>query len=179
MISPLHIITIALGTAFALGFTGKLSQKISASIMLAAVAILTFISAQWAFAFYSGGIETKHIFTAGFKPPYSVSLQIGYSEAIITLMINFIGLLGGLYLFKTLAKQGKNAISVYLILLMGLNVIVLTQDVFNLFVFLEVQSIATAGLIVLQRKKHAISSGFKYMIATGIIASLLLLGIIF
>ncbi len=179
MISPLHIITIALGTAFALGFTGKLSQKISASIMLAAVAMLTFISAQWAFAFYSGGIETTHIYTAGFKPPYSVSLQIGYSEAIITLMINFIGLLGGLYLFKTLAKQGKNAISVYLILLMGLNVIVLTQDVFNLFVFLEVQSIATAGLIVLQRKKHAISSGFKYMIATGIIASLLLLGIIF
>ncbi len=179
MISPIHIITIALGTAFALGFMGKLSQKISAFIMLAAVGMLTVISAQWVYAFYSGGQETVQIFTAGFKPPYSVNLQMGYQEAVITLMVNFIGLLSGIYLFKTLVKQGKNAIAVYIILLMGLNVIVLTQDMFNLFVFLEVQSIATAGLIVLHKKKHAVSSGFKYMIATGIIAGLLLLGIIF
>ncbi|MEA2040960.1 MAG: proton-conducting transporter membrane subunit [Bacteroidota bacterium] len=179
MISPIHIITIALGTAFALGFTGKLSQKITAFIMLAAVGMLTFISAQWVIAFYSGGQETVQIFTAGFKPPYSVNLQMGYNEAVITLMINFVGLLSGIYMFDTLVKQGKNAISVYIILLMGLNVIVLTQDMFNLFVFLEVQSIATAGLIVLHKKDHAVSSGFKYMIATGIISGLLLLGIIF
>jgi len=156
MISPIHIITIALGTAFALGFTRKLPQKISASIMLAAVALLTFISAQWVFAFYSGGQETVQIFTAGFKPPYSVNLQMGYQEAVITLMINFIGLLSGIYLFKSLTKRGKNAIAVYIILLMGLNVIVLTQDMFNLFVFLKVQSIATAGLIALQKNKNAI-----------------------
>ena len=179
MISPIHIITIALGTAFALGFMGKLSQKISAFIMLAAVGMLTVISAQWVYAFYTGAQETIQIYTAGFKPPYSVNLQMGYHEAVITFMINSIGLLGGIYLFKSLIKQGKNAIAVYIILLMGLNVIVLTQDMFNLFVFLEVQSIATAGMIVLHKKKHAVSSGFKYMIATGIIAGILLLGIIF
>ncbi len=179
MISPIHIITIALGVAFALGFIGKLSQKISAFIMLAAVGALSFISAQWVYAFYTGAQETIQIYTAGFKPPYSVNLQMGYHEAVITFMINSIGLLGGIYLFKSLVKQGKNAIAVYIILLMGLNVIVLTQDMFNLFVFLEVQSIATAGMIVLHKKKHAVSSGFKYMIATGIIAGILLLGIIF
>ncbi len=179
MISPLHIISIALGVAFALGFTKKLKSDIAGGIMLAAVGMLTFISAQWALAFYSGGQEVTQIYTAGFKPPFSINLQIGRAEAFIILMINFIGLLGGLYLFKTLVKQGRNAIAVYLILLMGLNVIVLTQDVFNLFVFLEVQSIATAGLIVLEKKNNSVSSGFKYMIATGIIAGFLLLGIVF
>jgi formate hydrogenlyase subunit 3/multisubunit Na+/H+ antiporter MnhD subunit len=179
MISPIHIISIALGTAFALGFSGKKIEKFTGYVMLVAVAFLVFISAQWTYAFYLGGQETVQIFTAGFKPPFSINLQIGYAEAVIILMINFIGLLGGIYLFPVLNNKGKNANAVYIILLMGLNVIVLTQDIFNLFVFMEIQSIATAGLIILHNKKHAVSSGFKYMIATGIIASLLLLGIIF
>ncbi|MCD4772714.1 MAG: hypothetical protein K8R41_04940 [Bacteroidales bacterium] len=179
MVSPIHIITISLGIAFALGIFGNLPKKISAIIMLIAIGAITFISAQWAYALYFGNAETTQIFTAGFKPPYSINLQMGIYEAFFSLLINIIGLLGGIYLFNTLVKQGKNAIIVFLILIMGLNVIVLTQDIFNLFVFLEVQSIATAGLIVLHKNKDSISSGFKYMLATGIIAGLLLIGIIF
>ena len=179
MISPIHIISVALGVAFALGFSKKLKNEYAAGIMLAAVGFITFISAQWAYAFYNVSQEATQIFTAGFKPPFSINLKIGQPEAFITLLINFIGLLGGIYLFNTLVKQGRNAIAVYLILIMGLNVVVLTQDIFNLFVFLEIQSIATAGLIVLERKNNSVSSGFKYMIATSLIAGLLLLGIIF
>jgi formate hydrogenlyase subunit 3/multisubunit Na+/H+ antiporter MnhD subunit len=179
MISPIHIISISLGVAFAIGFLGKNSNKLSAVIMLLTIGILTFISAQWAQAFYFGNQETVQIFTAGYKPPFSINLQIGVSESIIILLINSIGLLGGIYLFDTLVKTGKNAVVVYLIFIMSLNQVVLTQDIFNLFVFLEIQSIATAGLIVLERNRNSISSGFKYMIATGIISSLLLIGIVF
>lgn len=179
MISPIHIISIALGVAFAVGFIGNKQTRLTTLAMLLAVGVLAFISAQWSYAFYIGEQQTTQIFTAGFKPPYSVNLQMGYHEAVITFIINTIGLLSGIYLFKTFVRLGRNAIAVYLVLLLGLNVIVLTQDMFNLFVFLEVQSIATAGLIVLQRNKKAVSSGFKYMLATGIIAGILLLGIIF
>jgi len=179
MLSPIHIITISLGVAFALGLFGNIPKKAIASIMLLAVGVLTFISAQWAYALYFGEIETAQIFTAGFKPPYSIMLMMGVNEAIITLLINVVGLLGGIYLFNTLVKQGKEAIIIFLIFIMGLNVIVLTQDLFNLFVFLEVQSIATAGLIILHKNKSSIAAGFKYMLATGIIAGLLLLGIVF
>ncbi len=179
MISPIHIITAALGIAFALGFSGNKNKHFAASMMLAALSFLTFISGQWLYAFYSGSQETIQVFTAGFKPPYSINLQMGYNEAVVTFLINTVGLLSAVYLYKTLFNLGKNALAVYLILIMGLNVIVLTQDIFNLFVFLEVQSIATAGMIVLHKKKHAVASGFKYMIATGIIASFLLLGIVF
>ena len=179
MLSPIHIITISLGVAFALGLFGNIPKKAIASIMLLAVGALTFISAQWAYGLYFGQVEATQIFTAGFKPPFSIMLMMGINEAIITLLINIVGLLGGIYLFNTLVKQGKEAIIIFLIFIMGLNVIVLTQDLFNLFVFLEVQSIATAGLIVLHKNKNSITAGFKYMLATGIIAGILLLGIIF
>lgn len=179
MVSPIHIITISLGVAFALGFLGNIPKKITALIMLIAIGAVTLISIQWANALYFGDVETTQIFTAGFKPPYSINLRMGIHEAFFTLLVNAVGFLGGMYLFNTLVKQGKNAIIVFLVFIMGLNVIILTQDLFNLFVFLEVQSIATAGLIVLHKNKNSISSGFKYMLATGIIAGLLLIGIIF
>ncbi|MEA3496352.1 MAG: proton-conducting transporter membrane subunit [Bacteroidota bacterium] len=179
MVSPIHIITISLGVAFALGLFGNIPKKVLASIMLVALATITFISAQWAYALYFGNVETTQVFTAGFNPPFSINLRMGMHEAFFTLLINNIGLLGGIYLFNTLVKQGRNAIIVFLVFIMGLNVIILTQDLFNLFVFLEVQSIATAGLIVLHKNRDSISSGFKYMLATGIIAGLLLIGIIF
>ena len=179
MLSPIHIITISLGVAFALGIFGNIPKKVSAAIMLFALGIMTFISMQWAYALYFEHVQSVQIFTAGFKPPFSINLKMGVYEAFFTTLVNIVGLLGGIYLFDSLIKQGKNAIVVFLIFIMGLNVIILTQDIFNLFVFLEVQSIATAGLIVLHKDKYSIAAGFKYMIATGIISGILLIGIIF
>lgn len=178
MISPIHIITIGLGVAFSLGILNKLGKDFSAILMLLAIASMGLISFQWLNAILAGsqGVE---IFTAGFKPPFSINLLMGKYEAIFTSLINVAGLLGGVYMYKTLKQQGTHSMMVYLIFIMALNVIIMTRDVFNLFVFLEVTSIATAGLIILDTNSKSIQAGFKYMIATSIIAGILLLGIIF
>jgi len=79
-------------------------------------------------------------------------------------------------LFK---KQGRNTIIIFLVFIMSLNVVVMTRDIFNLFVFLEVASIATVGLIFMDKNDKALSAGFKYILATAVISGLFLLGIIF
>ncbi|MDP2791210.1 MAG: proton-conducting transporter membrane subunit, partial [Rectinemataceae bacterium] len=66
-----------------------------------------------------------------------------------------------------------------LMVLMGLCGIVLTRDLFNLFVFLEISSIATYGLIGFDDRKPALRGAFKYMIAGGIASSLYLIGVIY
>ena len=178
MISAIHIISIGLGGAFALGLLKKSAKDVSAIIMLLAIAAMTYISADWLMALLSGA-ETAQFLTAGFQPPFSINLQMGLSEAVLTTMINFVGLLGGIYLYKDLKSSGSHAITVFLVFIMGMNVIIMTRDAFNLFVFLEVVSIATAGLIILTENGKSIQAGFKYMIATGIIAGIFLLGVIF
>jgi formate hydrogenlyase subunit 3/multisubunit Na+/H+ antiporter MnhD subunit len=179
MVGPIYIIAIALGLAFLMGLFGKTLKSLNGALLLAGLAALTFISGQWLWGFLTDAVETTTIFTAGFKPPYSINLQMGMNEAIITTMINLLGLLGGIYLYKTLEAKGSNAIMVYLVFIMSMNVTVMTRDMFNLFVFLEVESIALAGLILLVSKREAFQAGIKYLIATGIISGLLLLGIIF
>ncbi len=178
MISPIHIISIGLGVSFALGFVNEKAKNLAATSMLVAIGLMGTISAAWLTALVQGA-ETIQIFTAGFKPPYSINLMMGLHEAFLSTLINLAGLLGGLYLLQSLKKAGNHSIMVFLVFIMGLNVIIMTRDAFNLFVFMEVVSIATAGLIILTETGKSIQAGFKYMLASGIISGMLLLGIVF
>ncbi|MGM0408200.1 MAG: proton-conducting transporter membrane subunit [Bacteroidota bacterium] len=178
MVGPLYIIAIALGTAFSLGFFKKANRNIPFAFMFLAMAFMTFISGQWLYAFIANQQEAIQIFTAGFQPPFSISLQMGLHEAVFVTLINVIGLLSAIYLYEQFRDKGVQMMMVFILLFMGLNVIIMTRDIFNLFVFLEIASIATAGLIILEKKSDSTVAGFKYIIATGIISGILLIGII-
>ena len=179
MVEPIYIIGSGLGIAFLLGMIKKAGKITSGVIMLLTLAFMAFISVQWLWSIVFAGNSPHYIYTAGFQPPFSINLLMGRHEAILTTMINTLGLLGGLYLWDKFKKEDVNSMIVFLVLIMGLNVIVMTRDIFNLFVFLEIVSIGTAGLVILERNTKSLSAGFKYMIATSIIAGLLLIGIIF
>jgi formate hydrogenlyase subunit 3/multisubunit Na+/H+ antiporter MnhD subunit len=179
MVSPIYIVAIALGLAFFMGMFGKSLKNFSGGLMIAGLSAITLISGQWLWAFLNHFTETAQVLTAGFKPPYAISLQMGLEEAVLTFMINLAGLLGGSYLYKILKEKGAQAMMVYVVFIMSMNVTVMTRDLFNLFVFLEVESIALAGLILLISRREAFQAGMKYLVASGIISAVLLLGIIF
>ncbi|OQX45924.1 MAG: arginine--tRNA ligase, partial [Candidatus Sedimenticola endophacoides] len=69
--------------------------------------------------------------------------------------------------------------AVLLIFAMALSGLILTRDLFNLFVFLELTVIATGGLVLLSSDPRALGAGFKYLIAAQLISILLLTGLIF
>lgn len=179
MVNPILIIVIGLGVAFALGLIRHGGSRLSHWVTLAALTSMLAVSAQWASGFMLGKTTATPIFTAGFKPPFSIVLQMGQIEAVLTLAINLVGLLSALHMGRELRRIGSGVMAVLLLLIMGLNGIVLTRDLFNLFVFLEISAIATAGLIALDNHVRSLGAGFRYMIATGIISGLLLLGIAF
>jgi len=179
MVSPIYIVAAALGVGFAIGVLGKLGKNFSGVLALLTIGFMTFVSSEWLYAFYFGDQVSTYIFTAGFTPPISINLLMGPQEAMMSTLINVIGLLGGIYLFFNFGRKGRNAFVVYLVYLMSLNVVIMTRDLFNLFVFLEISSIATAGLILIEKGNRAVGAGFKYIIATSIISSILLIGTIF
>lgn len=179
MVDPIYIVASGLGIAFLLGMIKHAGKNIPGILMLLTLAFMSFISVQWLWAITLEGHSTQQIFTAGLKPPFSIHLLMGRHEAIITSMINVLGVFGGLYLWDKFRKEGVNSMIVYILLFVGLNVMVMTRDIFNLFVFLEISSIAIAGLVLLQKDSKALSAGFKYLIAATLISGLFLIGIIF
>lgn len=179
MVNPIFIVAIALGAAFLIGLSSSKTIHFSRGLMLLAMAAMTAISAQWLWALFNGNTPGIDVFTAGFKPPFAINLRMTLHEAFMTFTINIFGLLTAVYLWDSLKQAGKYAHSIFLIFLLGLNVSVMTRDIFNLFVFLEITAIATAGLIIYTQTLKSTSAGFKYMIASSIISGFLLLGIAF
>lgn len=178
MVNPIYIFILALGAGFLLALFDKVHRKVSMIIFYTVLAAMTAISAQWLIALI-GGAETQMIYTAGFEPPFSINLQMGIEEAFFTLAVNALGFLAGLFMIKKLNKTKVNGIILFLMMIMGINGIIMTRDMFNLFVFMEITSIATFAMIGIDRGLRSLSAGFKYVVAGGIASILFLIGTIY
>lgn len=73
--------------------------------------------------------------------------------------------------------RGKTFYSAYLLLTGGLLGISLTGDVFNLFVFLEISSLATYALVSSGDGPESAVAGLKYLILGTVAASMYLIGV--
>ncbi len=179
MVNPIYIIAVLLGTAFLLGLFRKKGFEFGMALGMLAIAFAAVISVHWFIHLYSGTEGGLNIYTAGSKPPFSINLFMGVEESFFMSAINILGLLGFIYLFRAFREQGLKSSVLFLVLIMGMNVLIMSRDIFNLFVFLEIVSIALAGLIYLKRGKESAAAGFKYLIAIGVISAMLLIGISF
>jgi formate hydrogenlyase subunit 3/multisubunit Na+/H+ antiporter MnhD subunit len=179
MSNPILLVAIALGAAFSLGILKKLGKEFSFLFTLLTLGVMCFISLQWLNAFMYTNINDQIFTTAGGKLPFVIVFNMGLHEALFTFLINIMGFLGAFYMHDRFAEHGYASLATYIVAIMGMNGIILTGDIFNLFVFLEIATIATVGLILLVSDFKSIYAGFKYMMASGIISGFLILGIIF
>ena len=103
--------------------------------------------------------------------------SFGIFMAIIAIIVAFIGTL---YSYSYMKKETGLDKYYTLILLMtaGMMGMLLTGDLFNFFVFLEITGISSAALVAFWiDKKYAVEAGFKYIIISAIGALFVLLAI--
>lgn len=179
MVSPIAFIAATLGGAFLLGLVPERWRTAAYVVTLAVLAHVSWVALSWVWALSTGAANGIEVLTAGTRPPFAINLRFGLAEAVPILLINLTGLLSALYLKDTMLKQGRRAMAVLLVFTMALAGIVMTRDLFNLFVFFELTVISTGGLILLSRDRRALSAGFKYLVAAQVISILLLIGVIF
>jgi formate hydrogenlyase subunit 3/multisubunit Na+/H+ antiporter MnhD subunit len=177
LLQPLGLYIIALGIGFLIPLFYRASPASAVLVFLAALAGMTVI-AGWNLLGLLNGAPTIEILTAGVAPPFSINLRFGLYEGGFVLAVNLIALLAAWHYLPTLRTQAS-ALLLYLIMVMGINGMVMTRDLFNLFIFIEITSIATYALIGMQRTAGMLSAGFKYIIATSVASAFFLLGTIF
>ncbi len=173
--NPLNLVVVALGVGFLLPLIDRSSPALARSLFNLALVYQAALPILWLF-WLANGAPTQEIQTAGISPPFSINLRFGMEEAFFVAGVNLAALLGGWYLTDLLRGRAA-AMSVFLILTMGVDGMIMTRDLFNLFIFIEITAIATFGLLSLERNAAALTAGFKYIIATSLASSFLLLGV--
>jgi formate hydrogenlyase subunit 3/multisubunit Na+/H+ antiporter MnhD subunit len=177
LLQPLGIYVIALGAGFLIPLFDRAHRGSAILVFLAALACMAGIAAVNLLAIINGA-PAIDIETAGIAPPFSINLRFGLFEGGVVLAVNSVALLAAWHFLPTL-KQHAAALLLFLIMVMGINGMVMTRDLFNLFIFIEITSIATYALIGMERTGSVLAAGFKYIIATAMASAFFLLGTIF
>jgi formate hydrogenlyase subunit 3/multisubunit Na+/H+ antiporter MnhD subunit len=179
MVTPIMLIAAALGFAFILPVLNKFSKTAAKSLSVALLGGFLALSLVLFLQVLQTGRELV-VQTAGFTAPFSINLAMGLMEVLGLLLINTLAI-PALWFFLTKKEtpwQGRE-LALFFTLLMGLNGLILTRDLFNIFVFMEVSSISLFGILAAGSDKRVFEGGFKYMIAGGLASAFYLIGIAF
>jgi len=177
LLQPLGLFVVALGAAFLIPLFFRASRISAVLVFLTALSGMTVIAA-WNLLLLVKGAPAMEILTAGVAPPYSINLRFGLFEGGFVLAVNLIALLAAWHYLPTLRTRAS-ALLLFLVMVMGINGMIMTRDLFNLFIFIEITSIATYSLIGMQQTAGGLAAGFKYIIATSLASAFFLLGTIF
>ena len=117
----------------------------------------------------------------GWAAPWGIEYRIDNLSAMILLVINSINVLA---MFYSQAESGELPTesrrlyyAAWLLCMTGLNGMVVTNDAFNVFVFLEISSLSTYLLISCGRDPRALLSAYRYLIIGAVGATFILFSI--
>ena len=129
-----------------------------------------------------GSIISYHI--GGWVPPIGIEYRVDALNAFVLVLITLISTIVAPYAYKSVGNEIPKEhhtlfYAAYLLCVTGLMGVVITGDVFNVFVFLEISSLASYVLISLgsHRDKRALTSAFNYLIIGTIGATFFVIGI--
>jgi multicomponent Na+:H+ antiporter subunit D len=123
---------------------------------------------------------TIHYRLGNWEPPWGIEYVVDHLNAFILVIVSFVSLVVAIYSKKSVEKEIPGKIpqfyTVFTLLMMGLLGITITGDAFNLYVLLEIASLASYGLIAMGDDKAPLAS-FNYLIMGTIGACFYLLGV--
>ncbi|WP_053954916.1 complex I subunit 5 family protein [Inediibacterium massiliense] len=177
---PLLIILILFISAFVMPLMKKIDRVKKLSIFTMSISLvlgilnLGYVNENGAYIYRVGH----------FDAPWGIEFQIGFIESMMSIVFCLVALLVTWYSIYSIEKEIKeNKIIFYYILvnilvgsLLGM---VFTNDLFNSFVFIEVTTLASCGIIVVKDKKENIAAALKYLILSSLASGLILMGIAF
>jgi multicomponent Na+:H+ antiporter subunit D len=116
----------------------------------------------------------------GWEPVNGVAIGIhlvhdGFS-ALVLCIISFIGLLSVLYSVSYIARYTSENYfyALFCLMIAGMNGVVLSGDIFNIFVFLEISAISSYALVAFGVEKNELEATLKYQVL-GAVASFMVL----
>ncbi len=130
-------------------------------------------------AICSFGIGDAVYQMGGWKPPIGINLVLDGASQLMLLLIAVVAFAVILYCPDYMARfTGKNRFySLFFLMIAGMNGVVLTGDLFNLFVFFEIASIASYALVAFGCGRDELEASFRYLVLGSLASYMLLLGI--
>lgn len=176
--SPVLVVVIPLIFAFLTLLFGLWRKGLCYPITLVALSLSFLASLHTLNTVITSG--TIHYYLGGWNPPWGIEYVVDHLSAFVLVIVSFIALLVAIYSKKSVEQELPEKIvyfyCLFLLQVTGFLGIVITGDMFNLYVFLEIASLAGYALIATGEDGAPFAS-FNYVIFGTIGACFYLLGV--
>jgi len=175
MILPFFII-IPLLTAFLIMLIS--GKKDDWAIILSIIAALSLLVLS-VFSFVTIGGNTVVYNMSAWKIPYTICLVLDALSSFMLLIVSIISLTSLMFSIKYIRHLSPSwkYYALFMFLVTGMNGVIVTGDLFNLYVFLEIALIAAYALVAYGSKAEEFEAAFKYAVMGSISSILILVGI--
>ena len=115
----------------------------------------------------------------GWTFPVGISLVADGLSRLMVVVVAVISLVALVFSVDYMARFTSPGLyyTLFLLMLAGMNGVVLSGDLFNIFVFLEVAGIASYALVAFGTESDELEAGFKYLVLGTIASTFILVGI--
>lgn len=111
--------------------------------------------------------------------PIGIYMVLDGFSVILLCIVNLIGLLSVFYSVSYISRYTSENYfyALFCLMIAGMNGVVLSGDLFNIFVFLEISAISSYALVAFGVEKNELEATFKYQVLGGLASFLVLFGI--
>lgn len=148
------------------------------------LAVVTLVAAMsMATLLYVISTGNSYVYTMGRYPaPWGNEIRAGVLEAMLAMVFSFVmlfSLLGGMdQIFQDIDEEKVNLYFILIdLLLSSLLAIIYTNDLFTGYVFVEINTIAACGMIMIRRSGRSLIAATRYMVMSLIGSGLFLIGL--
>jgi len=173
---PFFVI-IPLGTAFLISLLGKKIRNFSdilanlgtLSLFLLSMYSITLVNAHKIVVYKVGG----------WIPPIGICMVLDGLTSFMLVTVNLVSFLVTVYSISYMQRYTDKYrfYTLFMLMLAGMNGIIVTGDLFNLFVFLEIAAIASYALVAFGTEAEELEASFKYAVMGTVASSFILLAI--
>jgi multicomponent Na+:H+ antiporter subunit D len=171
-------IIVPLLLAGLLPLLGKLSKRVLPDLLAsAAMLFLLVLSVVSAKPLIAGGGIIQQAFWFG--APLNIRLLLDGFSLFMLFTISLVSFAVTVYSINYMDHYGAKAnyYALLLVMIAGMNGLVLSSDLFNIYIFLEMAAVASYALVAFGRGHDELEASFKYLMLSAVASAFVLLSI--
>lgn len=175
-IIPLFV-AIPLAGAFLISLFGRRIKKLPDALGVLIALGLCALSI-WSVRL-SNTYTTINYSVGSWVPPIGIGMVLDGLSAFMLVVVNLVAFCITIYSVNYMEKFTAKwkFYTLFFLMLGGMNGVIVTGDMFNLFVFLEIGAVASYALVAFGTERHELEAAFKYAIMGTVGSLFILLGI--
>ncbi len=164
VLTPLVIAVIMPFLSYKKNLFAKIGVIVAiANALLCSIGLLIYIYTYGTFSYYFGG----------WMAPWGIEFRVTFLSIFISLIILSMSLFVVVFSLQDILKEVElkkvpRYYSLFLLLVFSLVGISLTNDIFNLFVFVEISTLSACALISIVNRRQNIEASLKYLIMSSL-----------